>query len=202
MRRTGLVNQTVVPSRSYAATGAASSAGPIISTGMSRNSGCAANHGQHLEAIGLGHLRVDDKRVELSAERVLHHLDGPRAGGGFGDLASQLVSCWRRIRRCEALSSTSRIRKPLSTVGCSGRARAFGSLARVTEKRNVEPLPGSLVTPIGAAHQLHQLFADGQSQSGAAVLARGRGILLDEGLEDGRAVLGPDADAGVDDLEA
>ena len=81
------------------------------------------------------------------------------------------------------------------TVG----ARCFSKSA-VNQK--VEPWPGVLSTPICAAHQLDQLLGDRQSQSGAAVLARGRAIGLNEGAEQSSLRLRGDADAGVLDLEA
>src|SRR5438876_12003999 len=49
----------------------------------------------------------------------------------------------------------------------------------------------------GSAHEGHQPGSDGQAQAGAAVLARGRGVLLLEGPEDALLLLGWDADAGV-----
>ena len=48
-----------------------------------------------------------------------------------------------------------------------------------------------------AAHQGHQPGGDGQAQAGAAVLPRGRGVLLLEGPEDRLLLVLRDADAGV-----
>ena len=58
-----------------------------------------------------------------------------------------------------------------------------------------------------AAEQHGQLAADGEAEAGAAVLARGAGVGLLEGLEDEPLLLRRDADAGVldgegDDLRA
>ncbi|MNZ88486.1 hypothetical protein D3C78_1073810 [compost metagenome] len=53
-----------------------------------------------------------------------------------------------------------------------------------------------------AAHQIDQTLADGQAQPGSAVLARGRGVGLGEGLEQLAALRLAETDAGVDDLEA
>ena len=47
------------------------------------------------------------------------------------------------------------------------------------------------------AHQGDQPGGDGQAQAGAAVLARGRGVLLLEGPEDSLLLVLGDADAGV-----
>ena len=64
------------------------------------------------------------------------------------------------------------------------------------------PRPGSLSTLIVPAHQGHQPGGDGQAQAGAAVLPRGRGVRLLEGLEDPLLLVGRDADAGVAHREA
>src|SRR5690242_20894126 len=48
-----------------------------------------------------------------------------------------------------------------------------------------------------AAHHLREPLADGQAQSGAAVLARGRGVDLAERFEQTPDAIGGDADAGV-----
>src|SRR5438876_175638 len=52
------------------------------------------------------------------------------------------------------------------------------------------------------AHQSDQPGSDGQAQAGAAVLTRGRGVLLLEGPEDPLLLVGRDADAGVAHCEA
>src|SRR5262249_49478008 len=52
------------------------------------------------------------------------------------------------------------------------------------------------------AHQGDQPGSDGQAPAGAPVFARGRGVLLLEGPENARLLLGRDADAGVADGEA
>src|ERR1700736_3243814 len=52
------------------------------------------------------------------------------------------------------------------------------------------------------AHQGHEPGGDRQAQAGAAVLARGRGVLLLEGPEDSLLPVLGDADAGVAHGEA
>ena len=52
-----------------------------------------------------------------------------------------------------------------------------------------------------AVHELDQLFADGQSQTGPAVFAGGGAIRLSEGLEQERNRVGGNSDAGVSDGE-
>ena len=53
-----------------------------------------------------------------------------------------------------------------------------------------------------AAHRLHQALADRQPQAGAAVVAVGGVLDLEEGLEHLGGLVGRDADAGVADREA
>ena len=52
-----------------------------------------------------------------------------------------------------------------------------------------------------SAEEIGQLAADGQAETGSAVLAAGACIGLLEGLEDDALFLRSDADAGVGDLE-
>ena len=63
-------------------------------------------------------------------------------------------------------------------------------------------LPRRAGGPGVSAHQLRQTPGNRQAQAGAAVLARGRGVGLLEGLEQPIELLGRNADAGVFDFEA
>ena len=87
------------------------------------------------------------------------------------------------------------------TVAAAGARRVR---ARVVQ-RQVEGEGAALAVDAGeldlAAQQHGQLAADGQAQAGAAVLARGAGVGLLEGLEDEPLLLRRDADAGVLDGE-
>src|SRR5688572_19826084 len=69
-----------------------------------------------------------------------------------------------------------------------------------------EPERGSLaevaVHPDVAAHLLHELATDRETQARAAVLPRGRAIGLDEGIEEFRLHLWGDADAAIADFKA
>ena len=51
-----------------------------------------------------------------------------------------------------------------------------------------------------AVHHLNQLFGNGQTQAGAAVLARGRGIHLSELVENAVQLVPRNADAGIRQL--
>ena len=62
---------------------------------------------------------------------------------------------------------------------------------------NVLPWPGALDQADVAAKQRRQLAADGEAESGAAVLAARAGVGLMERLEDQLLLLRRDADAGV-----
>ena len=53
-----------------------------------------------------------------------------------------------------------------------------------------------------AAHQLDELLRDREAETGAAVVARGRGVRLREGLEQAVEAALTDSDAGVAHLEA
>ncbi len=72
-------------------------------------------------------------------------------------------------------------------------------------QRQVERERAALAVDAGeadfAAQEHGQLAADGQAEAGAAVLARGAGVGLLEGLEDEPLLLRRDADAGVLDGE-
>ena len=61
---------------------------------------------------------------------------------------------------------------------------------------------GVVAVADGAAHRLHDLAADGQAETGAAVDAGGRGVGLGEGLEETGDLGRRDADAGVADGHA
>ncbi len=52
-----------------------------------------------------------------------------------------------------------------------------------------------------AAHELDQLFGNGQAQAGAAILARGRGIRLGEVIENSSCFLFRQTDARIDHLK-
>ena len=54
----------------------------------------------------------------------------------------------------------------------------------------------------GAAHEFDEPSGDGQSEAGAVVTSSVGGVELLEGLEEQCGLLGRDANAGVDDLEA
>src|SRR5690606_13585681 len=64
------------------------------------------------------------------------------------------------------------------------------------------PRPGRTLDGDGAAHEFDDLAADGEAQAGAAEPAVGATIDLREALEDRRARLFGDADAGVGHVDA
>ena len=82
-----------------------------------------------------------------------------------------------------------------------GACQAGGALAAAALGQNGEmeggAFAGVALDPDLAAQQLGQAFADGQAQAGAAVVARGGGIHLLEGLEQPVLPVQRDADAGV-----
>src|SRR5258707_13550 len=76
-----------------------------------------------------------------------------------------------------------------------------GAAGPATPQVDLEPEDGAPLRPAGdadgAAHDLHQLLGDRETQAGAAVLPRGGAVRLGERIEDFRRDLGSDADAGV-----
>ena len=56
--------------------------------------------------------------------------------------------------------------------------------------------------PDAPGHPPDELLADGQAEAGAPEAAHRRGVRLSEAVEDGRLLVGRDADPGVADLEA
>ena len=103
-----------------------------------------------------------------------------------------------RIRRLVALSSTISTGRSCSRTG--GRvATAPGMRLAAEPRREGEgAAPARLALHRDRpAHQGHQPRGDRQAQAGAAVLARGRPVLLLEGAEDLLLLVARDADAGV-----
>ena len=86
---------------------------------------------------------------------------------------------WSRCRRRPARAG------PRGRSAAGQRRDLVGRRRRAaTSNQNVLPRPGSVSTPIVAAHQLDELAADRQAEAGAAVAARRRGVGLGEGLEE------------------
>src|SRR5574343_1831986 len=63
------------------------------------------------------------------------------------------------------------------------------------------PLPWRAFEEDGAAHQLDQPVNDGEAKPGAAIPAGGGVLGLGKGVENGRLLVGRDADAGVADRD-
>ena len=97
-----------------------------------------------------------------------------------------------------------RDRAPASAAGAGAATRCArvgpGVVQRQVEREGAA-LPVHAGQPDLAAEQRGQLAADRQAEAGAAVLARGAGVGLLEGLEDEPLLLRRDADAGVLDRE-
>ena len=121
------------------------------------------------------------------------------------DSMPQASRCAVRMRRLVALSSTTSTRLPRSD-GCTPlRSRRVGpgdsaATARIVKRKSL-PDPHLARDADPPAHQLGQPLADRQTQTGAAVAARGRGVDLAERLEQAVEPVRRDADAGVADRE-
>ena len=86
------------------------------------------------------------------------------------------------MRRFEALSSTTRTRKPSSAVVLSTRGSRSAAAARskVAVKKNVLPSSDFAVDPHAAVHQLDEPERDRETEPGAAEPPGCRGIGLRE----------------------
>ena len=93
---------------------------------------------------------------------------------------------------------------PPAQVGAGTRrcARLSAALPRRAVNQKVLPCPGALSTPTSPPISSARLLADGEAEPRAAVLPRGGGVGLREGLEQLADLLGREADAGVLHLEA
>ena len=173
---------------------------------VAESSGLLADRGGQRQPVGIRHSGVEQHQgVRPSAGDAV-----PRASRA-ASASPTAVGCIcqprshsSRMRRLVALSSTISTRRSSSGTGGWTVAGSGGCGCRPNRavKGKVLPRPGSLSTVIAPAHQGHQPGGDGQAQAGAAVLPRGRGVLLLEGPEDPLLLLGRDADARVRDREA
>ena len=75
-------------------------------------------------------------------------------------------------------------------------------IPNVAVRKNVLPLPTSLVQPMLSTHQVRQALADGQSETRSAVLACGGRVGLSETVEDHFRFVRGNPDPGVDDVES
>ena len=109
-----------------------------------------------------------------------------------------LPACKVRILELVALSSTMSRRRSAS-CGCrpSSAGRSFGRRLHGKGEMKCRPLLRHAFHPHLAAHHFNQALADGQAETRAAILARGRGVNLAERLEQAGQAVDGNADAGV-----
>ena len=132
------------------------------------------------------------RRVAQQFERL------PRRFRRFRGIIPHCAACSASARRLVALSSTIKIRKSASLgwrVSSGGRGLRLG--LNIHGEMKCRAFARHAFRPHFSAHQFHQPFADGQSQSRAAVMSRGRNIRLHERLEQPRQFVRRDADARV-----
>ena len=156
---------------------------------------CRASHVEHRQVVRLAPPRGACRSRSRAA---------PRSRSRSGRDAPRRRAAPRGSSRLVALSSTTSTRSPVSRSAAPSAAADGGRLP--SGQRQLEP-EGAAARRLAvqadlAAHHLHQLPADGQTQPGAAVPPGGRGVGLGEGLEQPVLVGLGDADAGVGDLEA
>ena len=108
--------------------------------------------------------------------------------------------CAPRARPAARVSSRARRRRLPASAARPSCAVGPGVVQRQVQRERAA-LAVDAGQPDLAAEQHGQLAADRQAQAGAAVLARGAGVGLLEGLEDQPLLLRRDADAGVLDRE-
>ena len=167
-----------------------------------REFGPPARDGQHFDAVLIWHLGVENEGVELPAKRGIEDLERLATGAGLGHLGAppdQLLPQDATLIGAVIHQQQPHAAQCRDLLGLPCRLRCGRQREREVEPRALARLAAH---PDGAPHQFDQLFGDRQPQTGATVLAGGGGILLDEGFENGGAVLGSDTDAGVGDLES
>ncbi len=159
--------------------------------------------GCQVEAVHLRHLHVEDGEVEgiaianpgqrlaRLARRSEGHAPRLRLQGQDAAVGGVVVDDQQLLAQ------------QLRGAGCLEGAGRFGSRLGPdgdVKGRSLARHPVAL-DPHGAAHHLAEPAADGQSQAGAAVAARGRGVDLAERAEQPIHAIGRDADPGITDLE-
>ena len=141
-----------------------------------------------LEAVEIRQVNVHEHQ---SVVEVGGHLHGffPIRSDFHHDTRKQLLQVSTATIWLNSLSSTSRIRLPLMSMlpACGdSRMASDGGSARLylTVKKKTGPSPTLLLHFELSAVHLHELLADRQPESGAAVLARRIRRSLSETLED------------------
>ena len=162
----------------------ASASAPVIAT-------------EDLEALVAGEIAEDARVVRIVFDDEQH---GVALHRGCGD----------RLRCAASCSATTAAGEEDGACGNCAPCRSFrldegGSGGADVGLRQVEregaALAGVAAQLDFAAEQVGQFAADGQAETGAAVLAAGARIGLLEGLEDDALFFRRDADAGIGDLE-
>ncbi len=158
--------------------------------------GAGEAHGQHVE---IGHAQVEDEQIGAAVGGEVIEAASRRVRDGDLEAGRAQLALGRETRGARRAQHD---RTPAGERlrGCRRRCGVAGH----ERQRDPEPRAGAVhvVDADGAAHRLGQAAADGQPEAHAAVPPRRRGVALDERLEQLRRRPGPDADAGVLELDA
>ena len=119
-------------------------------------------------------------------------------------LSRHVASCSVRMNRLVLLSSTTSTRRPASAPSgaATGEGGVSDALPNEAVNQNVLPTRARCPRPSRPPSAVTMRAADGEAQTGAAVLAGGRAVGLGERVEQAVLRLGIDADARVEHLHA
>jgi hypothetical protein len=166
--------------------------------------GIGADGGGEFEAVFTGHVMIEDDEIEglAGGDGAVQGVAG--GGGGVGGGVGELP---RGAEVDEEFSVGGVVVDDEGAVagkigGGVGRARGGGrSGIELRGKPECRTAAGGADKADGAAHELGEAFADHETETGAAEAAGGRGVGLDEGLEESGLDGARDADAGIGDGE-
>ena len=166
--------------------------------GEERGAGQLADFAREHDAIHAGHLHVEDGEIEGFA--LAHPFEGlGSAAGGAGDHAPLAGLQGEDAAVGGVIVHDEEAQVGELRLGSLGGIR-LGGVGGGLEWQ-VEMESGTLVRdaldPHVAAHEFDEALADGEAETGTAVLPSGRGVGLAEGLEEAIQAGGRDADASV-----
>ncbi len=165
---------------------------------MRRVSFLRQSHG--FDAVHAGHVPVHQQQTVglIAAEGLAHHVQGLLAAGGHIGFQAEAAHHARQNVTRRGVVIHHQHAQAGQLVGAEhALGLGFFLQAKMGVKVEHRALARGALHPDASPHQLDQIFGNGQSEAGAAVFARGRGIGLVERLEQALALLGRHADTGV-----
>ena len=189
---------------------------PVVVEGIRghRQNGGAAPFGQHadgsrgLQAVHVGHLHVHQDQVVRAGLRLGQRLDAiHRQVYGQANAVQKIerhLAIDRIVLRQQQPGAL--VVPPQFLLGVPGRhsVQQWRSLSALQPGREPEGAahPQPAVGADFTTHEFRQASGDHQTEAGAAVTTRGRGVNLFEGMEQAREFIGCNAYPGIGDLEA